>query len=442
MATQDASNYQNAMKIHWRKAMQEYLNRKVLLRKFLQKNRESWAGRYHEFPVLIRSSNSTGSRGTGGSLPVSDVDDHTMGQVLNKSHYVTLTIANQLVAQTKSEEGAWEKVQPQRMKSSAADAKDNMNRMMWDGDKGILCEAASVVNDGGGLHTVTIVPFGGAIDNSTGHAWDTVKHLKPGLRLVWGRYNTGAGGQFAAASPLGDGFGVVITKNAAGAFLDFQVRLDGGNAPADNDVFVKGDGTLAANHSFGQESNGLMQLVEDADDNLHNIDTGTYPEWKAQVLSNPSGTGTRRLTEDLIQQSVDRVDELSTGECDWAGGHNASKRAFINMMKDKGGERYAPTKFSAGTDTKSMVFEGGNGPIHMHWDKDAPHRSLFFLCSKDIEIMQLKDFEWDETNGYVWKWVSGTDQGTAFAKSYENLCTRNRAAQARIDDIAVTGIAA
>ncbi len=443
MPAQDSTNYSNAMKINWRKAMVEYLNRKVMLRKFLRKNRESWAGRFHEFPVYIRSANNTGSRGEGHALPVSDPDDYVMGQVLNTSHYVTVTITNQLVAQTKSEAGAWRKVRPEKMKNSAADARDNMNRMMWDGDNGILCECESVVDNGDGTHTVTIVGYGGAVDNDSGHAWDTVKHIKVNERLVWARFNAAAGGGFATAAPLGAGYGVVTAKNTNGAFADFTVRLDGGLAPVDNDVFVKGDGTLERTHSFGKESNGFMQLIDDANDSLHGINTATYTEWAAHVIGNTSSSpGSRRLKEDLMQQAVDRVDDLSSSTCDWMGGHTSTKRAYINMMKDKGGERYAPTKFKSGTNKKSMVFDGGNGPIHLHWDKDAPHRRMFAIATGDIEIMQLQDFMWDTTNGNTWKWVNGTDQATAFGKCYENLCTRNRAAAARIDDISVTGIAA
>ena len=440
MAGQDTSNFSEMMKIRYAKALQETIQRRVVLYAILTKTSESWTGKHHQTPVYLRSANSVGARGELGSLPTAGNDTYEESHITNKNNYVVIKATNVGEALT-SQGGAWASVKTQAIKNAAKDLTDSLNRQLNGVGKGILAECASYT--GGATGTVTIKTYGDGtvIDNDQQAAPDTTKHFKPGMKLAFGRANVAGTADF---EPGGGGDAVADDTCLVNQVLSnttFSVTGASGAVPAINDVFVIGEGTAQGSHSYGQEMAGLGELVSDAAVTFQNISTTTFPEWKAQVLSNPAGAGTeRQLTEGLMQEAVDRVYDLSVGDADFMVCHTSTRRAYLNLLKSKGAERFAPTKMVGGH--SSLTFNGGTGDTQIFADKDALHRTMFVLTRAHLKMFEVKPPSWDETGGAVWKWVSGEDAATAFMRVYTNLGTDNRKALCRIDDIAVTGIAA
>jgi len=429
----DTSNYAEAMKIRYGRAIVETINRKVILYDMLEKTKEHWTGKQHQVPVYLRSANAVGARNEGGTLPDAAADVYQESIITNKNNYVVVKTTNIAEALT-SQGGAWAAVKSATIKHAAMDLASSMNRQLNTGGFGILCEVQSMF----GL-LVTIHTYGdGALTNKTLKAPDTTRFLKVGLRVTWGRYDGVA--DFAAANPTGTGHGYVSAVVSPTSFSVVKDVATGGADPIATDVFVIGNGLGQTLQSFNKEMMGIDGVVGSGETDFQSIDATTYPEWDSIVLSNPAGAGTeRQLTEDVLQQAIDRVNDESADEADMLFCHTTTRRAYLNLLKSKGLERFAPTVMRGGH--KALTYNGGTGDTQIFADKDAVHRTMFVLSRADLRMFEVSPFKWDSTGGDTWKWVANEDAATAFGRTYSNLGVLARNAQARIDDIAVTGIA-
>jgi len=329
--------------------------------------------------------------------------------------------------------------------NAAADLRQSLNRAMYGDGKGILCEANSVSGSGTPADpwVVTIKGYndGTTLVNDTGWAWTTTKHLRRGMHVVWGSYDSGgAPGAFflTAAGALGRGDGYV--KEVVNTSPYNQFKIVAGTtavAPSAGDVFVMGDLIAHGKHSFDQECMGLRGIVNT--DTFQGIDPSDHPEWEAQILQNPNAAGSpRQITDTLLQEAYDRMSDLTVGECDMIIGHTTTRNAYITHLKSKGLERYAATNLKGGWST--VTFNGGRGNADIFADKDAPYRTVYCLNTSALKAYTVKTFAWDTTGGSVWKWPDNEDAMVAFGKTYLNLGTTNRTSQVRIEDVAVSGI--
>ena len=435
---QDTANFAEAMKIRYARAVAETINRKVVLYGLLNKTKEHWTGKQHEQPVYLRSSNSVGARAEGGNLPTAGSDRYQSSIILNKHNYVVMSVSNIAEAQTSDQAGAWASVKTTQLKNRVKDMTDSMNRQLHGDGSGVLCEVESVAGS-----TITIRGFddGTTIVNTASGANTprTTRHIKAGMRLAFGSQ-----AQFAAGASQGHCIVDSVSKSAP--FTAFDVTTVVAGAIAGNDIFVLGGGPDVAaaasddDQSFEKECMGLTGIINGTG-TLQTINPTNFPEWVSQVFANPAGAGTERpLTEDLMNTAIDSVNDLSTGQCDAIVLHTATQRAYLNMLKAKGQERFAPTKLPGGYTALTYHHDGTQIPLIS--DKDCRHRTMLFLSKDDLKVYETSPFRWDDSGGSTWKWVTGKDQVTAFGRTYSNLGTSNRAGQARINDLAVTGLVA
>lgn len=452
---QDLANFDNAMKIRYGKAIVETINRKVVLYNLLTKSKEHWTGKHHEVPVYLRSSNAVGARNEGGSLPSAGSDKYLSSIIKNRFNYVVMSVTNIAEAQTADQAGAWASVKTAQLKNRVKDMTDNINRQLNGDGTGILGEAS-----GAGL-TVTLKGYddGTTIVNTAGggagagsNTPRTTRHLKVGMRLAWGRAD--GVNDFDAGTEAADGHGLVTAVSKSSPFTGFTVSKTQGNDPAAGDVFILGGVTTAtavgaADTSYKKEMMGIAGAVSDqafpnfdgTASTFQEINPSTFSEWQAQLFANPAGEGSERpLTEDLLNQAVDAVNDLSPGQTDLLVMHTATQRAFLNMLKSKGQERFQPLDLAGGYKALSYYHDGAQIPIVA--GKDVRHRQIFVLSKAALKVMETSPFKWDESGGAVWKWVSGKDEVTAFGRTYNNLGATARNGLARIKDIAVTGLVA
>ena len=456
--SQNLQNYENAMKIRYGKAVVETINRKVVLYNLLTKSKAHWTGKHHEVPVYLRSANATGARNEGGNLPTASNDTYRPSIIKNRFNYVVMSVTNIAEAQTSDQAGAWASVKSAQLKNRVKDMTDSMNRQLNGDGTGILCEAASVAGD----VNVTIKGYddGTTPANTAGGGADagnnvprTTRHLKAGMRVAWGTAE-GDGAEFDAGTEAPAGHGTIVSVSKSSPFTEFVIAKVHGDNPAADDVFVLGGTATAAaiggaDSSYKKEMMGICGAVsEDAFPNFdgtastfQEINPTTFPEWKAQMFANPAGEGSERpLTEDLLNQAIDAVNDLSPGQTDMLVMHTATQRAYLNMLKAKGQERFQPLELAGGYKALSYYHDGSQIPIIA--GKDVRHRQIFVLSKAALKVMETSPFKWDESGGSTWKWVSGKDEVTAFGRTYSNLGVTARNGLARIKDIAVTGVVA
>lgn len=441
MATQDLTNTDAALKIFYETRMTRYLNRKVVLRAKLKRATRGFSGRQYRFNLYIRAGYSVGSRGELEQLPANIVETDVNGVVTSKYHYVTVEVSGPLEAATREDRGAWYRVKPELIKRKTENFADQMDRQYSTmNGRGILCEASTVAASGSN-YLVTIKGYGASFDNADAWAPSTTRFIKSGMLLAWGRANTAAATQFTSTGGAGAGYGSVVSKGTgANRTTQFTVSLLDGVAPIANDVFVLGDGTGKTNHSYNKEAVGLRGIINDADDDFESVDTGVYPEWQSHVTLSDAGAGNERpVDEDLMQQQYDWVSDNSSVEYpDVILCGRATRRAYINSLRGKAGERYAPTKFTGGTSV--LTFDGGSGPTAILASKNLEEREMLFISMEDIELAMQREWSFYDGGGGVWRPMEGVDGEQAYAKEYSQLMSRNRAAHAVLRDITVTGV--
>ena len=429
----DYDNYAEAMKIFYGNNIVETLNRKVVLYDMLKKSKKGWSGKDFRFPVHINSANTVGARPHDGNLPDGGADIYLEAKVLAKYNYVRITAFNTVEAHSKSQAGAWAKTRAEQIKRRAKDLADSLNRQVHGDGTGVLCQVDSLSGAGsdGDPWVIELVGQSGSFA-TIDWAPETTKHLKKGMRVVWGNeteFLAGAGAGYGYVKALGQADGT----NKSSKFLLVSTA---GTAIAADDFLVIGNNSTAGDHSYAGELTGLRALVGTG--TVQNISDGAYV---STVKQNPDEAGElRALTEDLMTQCVDDVDEETDSFADLISCHHSFRREYVRMLKAKNGEQFAPTKVKGGYDREYLSFAASGRNIPLVEDKDAEHYGALFLSKSELEFLELSPFTWDSSSGGVWKWVSAKDQATGFGKIYTNMCIKNRKAAARLEDIAVTGV--
>ncbi len=448
MSYQDVTNFTEAMKIFWGKQVIDYQKYHTFLydEEAIPLGNEHFNGRYFHIPIDIRDGVSVGSRPSAensGSIPEFYPHTPIHAEVYPKSTYVTMQMTGQVKAQgTGSEEGIWEAVDTKLMRKAAKGLAEQFNRIYWTGSFGILAEVASVAAVAGTQYTVTIKTYGDTILNASGFAPKRSKYLRPlvGRRVVFGAASGGV--DFAAATPTGRGVCTVISVGTTSPFTTFVVDVAANPAvvPAAGDVFVLGDATSFGRHSYNQEPAGLQQIVNNANDSFEAVNTTTYPEWAALVRGNPGGIGTGTITPSendlqelydnvLLQGNVDKIDCLAMTP--------GVYRTLVQILRNKGGERYVPTTFKGGLTRLAWTF--GGDPVPLYSDMYAPNNDIYYLSFESFMKCTTKQFDWDDTGGSVWKWQAGVDGAVAFGKAYGTLATQRRNGCAKFTDILEQG---
>jgi hypothetical protein len=434
---QDSENFAGALKVFYSAKIVQTLNRDVVLRNRLQSmGKKKWNGLQHETSVHLRTSQAVGARPEGGYIPDAGYGTHQKAVISSKYNYCTVSVTGVADAQSSGSKGAWAQVKSENIQQAANDLSFDLGRQCYGSPEGILGVVKSYA---GGVITLygEGEDFGGT--NTPPWGWRTSKNFRVGQNVVWG-HNDADGGppaaQFAAADPVGDGYGLVTAVADDGTFVLVTITKTGGNDPAGNDIVVRGDNTTAGKHAYGQEMEGLTSIVS-ATGNLHGISVSAYPEWAAKVFQNPATAGTKRpLTEQLLQHAIDKIRTRSNGKTDLAICHISTRNGLLYNLKAESRERYAPMKMEGGWST--LTYNAGDRPLSIVADRQARHHRLWLLDTRYLHTYEVLPFAWDQSNGSTWKWASGKDEMIAFGKTYSETGTTNRAAHGVIEDIAVS----
>ena len=430
---QDTENFAGALKVFYAAKMIQTLNRDVVLRNRLKNmGKKKWTGLQHETSVNLGSSQAVGARPEGGYIPDAGNNTYAKAEIKSKYNYCTVSVTG--VADARSGgKGAWAKVKAEAVQQSAEDLAFDLGRQCYGSPEGTLGVVKS-------FSTGVITLFGeGESFDSTNEpiwGWRTSKNFRVGQKVAWGNIS---GSEFGASPSVGGGYGKVTAVADDGTFTSVTITKTSGADPAQNDVVVRGDDSAAGKHAYGNEMNGLTNIVDDGSKyaSLHGISSATHAGWAAKVFQNPSSAGTKRpLTEQLLQHAIDKIKTRSNGKPDLAICHTSVRNAFVFHLKDQGRERFAPMKMQGGWST--LTYNAGDRPLDIVADRQARHHRLYLLDTRYIHNYEVLPFAWDQANGSTWKWVSGRDEMIAFGKTYGELGTTNRGAHGVIEDIAVS----
>jgi len=189
------------------------------------------------------------------------------------------------------------------------------------------------------------------------------------------------------------------------------------------------DGTNATNGFTSSASIDMMGLqgIYDNDTLLNkfeDIDTTTYPDWRANVLSN-SGVN-RELSIDLMLQAIDLTRVVSSKDANIMRMGLGQRRKYANLLMPD--VRFQPTVLKGGYET--LTFAGGDGTVTMMIDPMCPDEKIFFEPKGTVMKYEMTPLGWGNLDQQIHQ-RAGYDEWDMFLRlsngSFgEKLPSKNR----------------
>ena len=320
-------------------------------------------------PVNLRGSEAIGARGDGEQLPAPQAQVFEPVKIGYKYNYATVRLTHPVIVSSKNDKGSFVRAVSAEFDGIRRDLQNDVNRQWFGDGSGAI----------GRLDTAT--------SGSTAVSLELGHSVKPNMLID--SYTTKLSSSTKELAGA-----VVVSVTSTGCVLTAS------DDAADN-AYVFRTGAI------GNEMMGLLGIVdsgqaaEGADglyvETLFNISRDTYPEWRARVNHN-SGTA-RAISETIIDDAILDCQEASEGETDLIISSARQYRKASHILT--GDRRYTP----------SMRLRGGFtaldwGGIPFVWDRDCPIDSggdhmLFGLDMDDLMLLELQDWDFDDTDGSV-----------------------------------------
>jgi hypothetical protein len=206
--------------------------------------------------------------------------------------------------------------------------------------------------------------------------------------------------------------GTVIASNRQVLTIDEDngnFTISGANVDMDvTDVVVR-------TGNYGLEPNGLTNIVS-ASTTLHGLAPGTEPLWKSR-----EDTAVGNLSETRMISMCDAL-RVKGGRPSVIMSDLGSRRAYFNLLTTQ--RRFTGTKDFGGGFT-GMTFSYDED-IPMVTDVDAPSGKMWFLDEDKFKIYRRKPWYFEDTDGSIWKWVTGYDAFEAMMKQYWEFAIKRR----------------
>jgi hypothetical protein len=168
-----------------------------------------------------------------------------------------------------------------------------------------------------------------------------------------------------------------------------------------------------------KEPHGLESLVTDSTASLFNLSSTSEPLWQSEV-----DTTGGALSESKMIAMCDRL-KGNGGRPTVIFTDLGTNRAYFNLLTTQ--RRFTNTKtFDGGH--KGLAFNYGD-EIPVVTDVDATPQRMYFLREPDFKVYREGDWEWEDTDGDVWKWVTNFDAFEALLKKYWEFAVQRRNTQ-------------
>ena len=409
------SNFDVVLKDFSEGPVREHLNNKVTLLQYVEKSKRSWTGRRVQFPVHLTRNSGVGARGETSSLPAAGSQGFVTSNILAKYMYGRITLTGAVIAASQGSAGAFATAMKTEIDGMRRDLRNDMNRQCYGN---FLNDAALGAGHGGktGVMSLVTTPVGTVT---------TVTCDNPGSRYVkvGDALAIGTVAELTSGTPI---FAEALTVPSRTTFTMASATI------VDNDLIVRGD---ANGNSFNNEITGIDHIVQDDSDfDLQGVDVGANADWKAH---NEGNAGTDRpLSLELMQLTIDAIDEKGGDEPNLIIGHHSLRREYINLLTSD--VRYAPEQLRGGF--QKLTYAGGSNPITIEFDKHATYNKLFFLSTGDLKLYVQKDWGWADQDGSVLSRVTGKDQWEAFMCWYGNLGCERRNTHGVLSDVSVSNL--
>lgn len=393
---------QAALKRLYLPRLRATVNTRTILRMRIKKvmDQVSVSGRSAIVPINIRPSEAIGARTDGAALPTPQNQTFVESSVSYAYNYGTIRITHPTIVASRDNQGAWTKALSAEMKGMERDLSNDLNRQDFGYGNGALGRISTDDN----ANSITML---------TGH--------KVKVNMEIDIYD-----EATAVTARG----TYTVTAVAGNVLTVTPTLDAG-VTANDYVFRKG----AAN----AECMGLLGIADAGTyvTTLQGISRSTYPEWNAQVFTNPAGAGTaRQISDALLDDTLLQIEELGEGNVSLGITSRIQFRKIGNLLTPD--RRYAyNTTLQGGF--KAVEWAG----VPVVWDRDCPvdtngNDHLFWLDESELARYMLAEMDWDDEDGNILARNAGYATYDATLFEYGNLGTTAADNHGVIRDLART----
>lgn len=373
----------------------DQLNEEQVLLKRIEKTSDNVTdnigGKYVVFPVRSARNHGISYRAENIALAAAGKQGYKAAQESLKYGYGRVRITGQTMKLAETNAQAFSSALDGEMDGLKEDLKKDQNRIAWGqaGSTGILA-------------TLTSSPAGGTTFTVSNAQW-----LEEGMILDI--VATAGPTVETTAFEIASISGTTITTVAAVTGTSGSVLVRTGN--------------------YANEPYGIFGQIVDSTGALHALNPATAGQgfWASQEDST-----TTTLTELAMITMADNIRR--------AGGSTISaifcslgvRRSYWNILT--GLRRYnEPKKFDGGLVGLSFMYGGKDIPVVE--DPDALPKSMLLVTESEIKLFQDSDWYWEDTDGSVFKWVTGYDAFEALMKKYWQLGTHKRNAHGKFSNI-------
>jgi hypothetical protein len=406
-----------ALKEFYLPAIREQLNQTNALLMQVEKNSTDIEGRRAVLSLHVTRNNSVGARAEGGDLPGTTLGIGSQGyaeeRIPLKYNYGRIQLSGPVIRAMRSDRGSFVRAMESETRGVTNDLKRDVNRQLWNDASGII---VGVTSSGGASTTLTLAPVTAAYGSSRPRQ----RQLEVGMAIDVG---TTADVDALTATP------VTITAVSFATHpgrITISAAID---AVADTH-FIYNAELVSTGAASGVELTGVAKIVDNADDNLFNVDTGNFPSWAAYVDSN-SGTN-RSVSENLFASVMHNVEIAGGVPANQWWSSDGVHRAFANLLTAQ--KRFTNTVEVKGG-FKGLDVTAGGGSVPLLWEKYAPANSAFLLNTEHLTQFEMSDWEYMDQDGAVLSRRDNKDAYEATLYKYHELATDKRNAHGKIEDL-------
>ena len=385
------------LKDYYLPGVRKTLNDEVFLLSQVESKSDRVEGRQVIMNIRTGRHQGIGARGDGGTLPSAGQSTMVNAKAALAYNYGRIQISGPLMRSITSDRGGFARPLETETKGVVNDLKNDINRQLFGDGTGALATLTAATTAATTL-TVSL--------SST-----QLRQIVPGM--VIDIYN-GATAQ-ATGATISSVTSTTITLGAA------VTAANGAK------IFRTGSKDL--------EMDGLAKIINSSGTYL-TVDPTTVPVWKATV--NANGGTARSAVEDLFFATWQSAHIASGDEIDlWVTTPGIHRAVATDLLADR---RFMPTNTLKGGYEGVDISAAGQGrrggsTVSLVYDKDAPIKQAFGICTKRLEFQRASDWEFMEEDGAVLSRVPNTDAYEATLFLYAQLCTDSRQSHARIDDL-------
>lgn len=346
-------------------------------------------GKYVTFPLRTRRNTGIGYRNELEALQAPGQQGYASVRVPLRYGFGRVHMSGPAINLVKTNYQAFANNMTEEMTGLKDDIAKDTNRVLWGDGRGVL---ATVDTGAAGVNTVSV-----------GTSDEALKYLDIGMQIDI-LDSTGV-------TPKASNRQITAINESTGDFT-----FDGAVA-----TVVVGD-IVVRQGNYGREPQGLQSIVKNSGI-LFNLDPATEPLWKSYE-DNTGGA----LSESKMIKTCDEIRKRG-GKVSAIFTDLGSRRAYWSVLQ--GLRRFVDTKdFKGGL--SGLAFNYGAKEIPVVEDVDAPVGStggtMWFINEDSFKVYRDEAWSWEDTDGNVWKWVTGYDAFEALLKQYwEFACERRNA---------------